>query len=74
MARLSEAAAAAVVEFMLGPLLEDPKMVGKPLQRELAGLFSARRGPYRVIYSLDGRRRRVNVVRIEHRSDVYRRR
>jgi mRNA-degrading endonuclease RelE of RelBE toxin-antitoxin system len=74
LARLSEAAAGAVVEFMLGPLLEDPKVVGKPLQRELAGLFSARRGPYRVIYSLDGRRRRVNVVRIEHRSDVYRRR
>ena len=74
MGRLSEAAATAVDEFMLGPLLEDPKTVGKPLQRELAGLYSARRGPYRVIYSVDGRRRRVNVVRIEHRSDVYRRR
>lgn len=74
LARLSEGVAAAIVEFMLGPLLDEPTRVGKPLQRELAGYWSARRGSYRVIYRLDDDRTEVRVVRIEHRSDAYRQR
>lgn len=70
--RLPEGVAAAVVEFMTGPLLEDPKRAGKPLQRELAGNWSARRGAYRVIYRLDEGEHSVDVVRVEHRADVYR--
>lgn len=73
LARLTEGVAAAVVEFMVGPLCEAPTIFGKPLQRELDGYWSARRGSYRVIYRLDEDRRQVVVVRIEHRSDVYRR-
>jgi mRNA-degrading endonuclease RelE of RelBE toxin-antitoxin system len=46
--------------------------VGKPLRRELAGSFSARRGPYRLIYDIDDDPQRVDVLRIDHRSDVYR--
>lgn len=72
--RLTERVAAAVVEFMLGPLLDDPPRVGKPLRHELTGYWSARRGSYRVVYRIDDERREVRVVRIEHRSDVYRRR
>lgn len=74
LARLTEGVAAAVVEFLVGPLVESPKVVGKPLQRELAGYWSARRGSYRVVYRLDDVGQQVVVVRIEHRSDVYRRR
>jgi mRNA-degrading endonuclease RelE of RelBE toxin-antitoxin system len=74
LARLTEGVAAAVIEFMLGPLTEAPTVVGKPLQRELAGYWSARRGSYRIIYRLDEDERQVVVVRIEHRSDVYRHR
>lgn len=59
---------------MLGPLLDSPTTVGKPLQRELMGYWSARRGAYRLIYRVDADGRAVRVVRIEHRSDVYRRR
>ena len=70
--RLPERIAAAVVEFMLGPLCENPRRVGHPLQRELAGLWSARRGAYRVIYEIDDGGRTVTVLRIDHRSDVYR--
>ncbi len=74
LARLTEGVAAAIVEFMLGPLTEAPTIVGKPLQRELAGYRSARRGSYRVVYRLDEDEHQVIVVRIDHRSDVYRRR
>jgi mRNA-degrading endonuclease RelE of RelBE toxin-antitoxin system len=74
LARLSTRIAAAIVEFLIGPLLEAPQQVGKPLQRELGGYHVARRGAYRIIYRLDSQSHTVRVVRIEHRSDVYRQR
>jgi mRNA interferase RelE/StbE len=72
LARLPEAAAAAIVEFMVGPLATSPRRVGHPLQRELAGLWAARRGPYRVVYEVDDEKGVVGVLRIDHRADVYR--
>ncbi len=74
LARLTAGVAAAIVEFMLGPLVEAPTIVGKPLQRELAGYWSARRGSYRVVYSLEEDEHQIVIVRIEHRSEAYRRR
>lgn len=71
LARLPEGAAAAIVQFMLGALL-DTRRVGHPLHRELAGLWAARRGPYRVVYEINEDAAVVNVVRIDHRADVYR--
>jgi mRNA interferase RelE/StbE len=70
--RLPESVAAAVVEFLIGPLLEEPRRVGKPLARQLAGYWSARRGAYRIVYAIDEANSLVLVVRIEHRADVYR--
>ena len=70
--RLPEKAAAAVVEFMMGPLTEDPKRVGHRLRGELEGLWAARRGPYRVVYEIEEGAREVRVLRIDHRVDVYR--
>jgi mRNA-degrading endonuclease RelE of RelBE toxin-antitoxin system len=70
--RLPPKIATAIVEFVVGPLTEAPRRVGHPLERELAGLWSARRGAYRIVYELDEVKKAVNVVRIDHRSDVYR--
>jgi mRNA-degrading endonuclease RelE of RelBE toxin-antitoxin system len=72
LARLPEKAATAAVEFLYGSLAASPHRVGKPLKLGLDGLHSARRGDYRVIYRIDDQHRRVDVVAIEHRSDVYR--
>jgi mRNA interferase RelE/StbE len=72
LARLPEKVATAPVEFVYGSLAADPRRVGKPLKLGLAGLHSARRGDYRVIYRMDDQRHLVTVVAIEHRSDVYR--
>ncbi len=73
LARLPEFAAAAIVEFLTGPLLENPQRVGKPLTLDLAGYHCARRGAYRIVYRIDDPGR-VLVVRIDHRADVYRKR
>jgi mRNA interferase RelE/StbE len=70
--RLPDKAAAAVVEFMTGPLVDAPRKMGHPLQRELTGLWSARRGPYRVIYEIEDEARVISVLRVNHRADVYR--
>jgi mRNA interferase RelE/StbE len=68
---LPEAVAAAVVDFLFGPLAEDPHRVGKPLRLQLEGYWSARRGQYRVIYSIYDDEVLVRVVRISHRADAY---
>ena len=72
LARLPEKVAVAVVEFLYCSLAASPDQVGKPLKLGLEGLYSARRGDYRVIYRIDDDHRRVDVPAIEHRSDIYR--
>ena len=72
LARLPEKAATVIVEFLYGSLASSPYRAGKQLRLGLDGLHSARRGDYRVIYRIDDQQRRVIVMAIEHRSDVYR--
>ena len=67
--RLPEKVATAVVEFIYGPLADNPQRVGKPLRFELEGLHSARRGDFRIIYLMTDR---VTILAIEHRADAYR--
>ena len=69
--RLPEKAAAAIVEFVTGVLAANPYRLSKPLTNELLGLRTARRGDYRVLFTLDVEERILYVHRIEHRSDVY---
>ncbi len=68
---LPEGVAAAVWEFVTGPLLDNPHRVGKRLRFELDGYHSARRGQYRVIYRIDEREVTVDVIKISHRGDTY---
>jgi mRNA-degrading endonuclease RelE of RelBE toxin-antitoxin system len=70
--RLPGRVAAAIAELLTGDLLDAPRRVGKPLLRELAGIWSARRGSYRVLYEIDDEKKRVVVLRIDHRADIYR--
>ncbi|HEY5137178.1 MAG TPA: type II toxin-antitoxin system RelE/ParE family toxin [Candidatus Nanopelagicales bacterium] len=69
---LPEAVAAAVIAFITTALLENPQRVGKPLRDDLEGIWSARRGTYRVLYRIRDDPREVVVLRIDHRRDVYR--
>lgn len=69
--RLPEKAAAAIVEFVTGPLADNPRRLSKPLTNELIGLRTARRGDYRVLFTLDVEDHVLYVHRIDHRSDVY---
>lgn len=64
--------AGAAFAFITGPLLDDPKRVGKPLEAPLAPAWSARRGAYRILYLIDDAARIVRVTAVRHRSDAYR--
>lgn len=69
--RLSISVAAAVIET-LGAIAGNPRRLGKPLRFDLEGYWSARRGPYRIVYRLEEEARSVSVVAVAHRADVYR--
>jgi mRNA-degrading endonuclease RelE of RelBE toxin-antitoxin system len=69
--RLPLSVAGAVLET-LHAIAENPKRLGKRLTLEHEGRFSARRGPYRIIYELVEDRRIVRVIAIGHRRDIYR--
>lgn len=71
LSRLPERYATAVVE-LLPAIAANPKRLGKPLRFELEGRWAARRGPYRVIYTLDEKEHAVIVLAVAHRADVYR--
>ncbi|MGH3275003.1 MAG: type II toxin-antitoxin system RelE family toxin [Streptosporangiaceae bacterium] len=60
-----------LVAFIFGSLADDPRRRGKPLQRELAGRWTARRGDYRVVYRLDEEAKVMYVLKIGHRGHVY---
>ena len=72
--RLPDKIAVAVLDFLLGRLLENPHRVGKPLRGDLTGLHSVRVGAYRVVYEINLESHTVRVIYIDHRADVYRRR
>jgi len=73
--RLPLEVATAAVEFITGPLLDNPRRVGKPLSAELAGIYSARLGrDWRVMYEIDDARHAVIVLDIRDRSTAYRHR
>lgn len=70
--KLPEGVAAAVIDFVTTALIQNPHRVGKPLRADLAGIWSARRGTYRILYRINAERQEVIVLRVEHRRDSYR--
>lgn len=69
---LPEQVAAAAYELITGSRAANPHRVGKPLEEPYAGLHSARRGTYRVLYRIDSSKHVVEIHSIRHRHDAYR--
>ena len=69
---LPVAVTAACVEFLFGPLSENPHRVGAPLRKPFEGHWRAQRGEYRVRYMIDDPRSQVHVLDVSHRRDAYR--
>ena len=54
------------LDLLSGDLFQGTKLAG-----ELSGLFSLRVWPYRIIYRVDDKKKRVEVVDIGHRQGIY---
>lgn len=50
---------------------EDPRRFGKPLSRDLAGLWRYRVRNYHMICNIEDKKLVVLVLRVGHRKDVY---
>ncbi len=72
MARLPARVIDLVVEFIYGPLIVNPRRLGRALRWELEGRYSAHRGQFRVVYRIEETARVVYIERVGHRADVYR--
>jgi len=70
--QLPEAVVTAVIDVLTTGLVANPHRMGKPLRDDLDGIWSARRGTYRVLYRINEQVREVVVLRVEHRRDAYR--
>lgn len=70
--RLPPRIAVAVTEYVTGVLPQDPRLLSKALHGDLAGLRSARRGDYRILFEVDEPNRLLVLVRVSHRAHVYR--
>jgi mRNA interferase RelE/StbE len=71
--RFPEKVRGAVLETIFGSIAENPQRAGTPLRGELEGLYSARRGEFRVIYEIDDNAHVVLIHRAQHRRSAYRR-
>jgi mRNA interferase RelE/StbE len=73
LAALPRSVQEAVIETM-ALLGAEPSAAGKPLVGRLAGLWSARVGNYRILYTIEdgGGSSRATVRAIRHRGVVYR--
>lgn len=70
--RVSPRVTPAIVEFIYGPLVDNPHRVGKPLRNEFEGLWSAHRSDYRILYTIDDDAQEIMVTRTGHRAHAYR--
>ena len=69
---LPEKVAAAAFEFIHTTLAGNPRRLGTQLDPPLFPLYSARRGDYRVLYSIIDAVLVIEIVSIVHRRDAYR--
>lgn len=70
---LPQDVAVGVSEFIIGPLGDNPRRVGKQLNPPFDGVYSAHvMRDWRVLYAIDEGQRLVTVRDIRHRRDAYR--
>jgi mRNA interferase RelE/StbE len=68
---LPEKVATAAFEFITGPLRENPYRIGAALDPPLVPARKAKRADYRVVYLVDEDSHTIEIVTVQHRSDVY---
>ncbi len=68
---LPEKVAFAILEFCSSTLSQDPLRVSKSLKGPFEGMRSARRGQYRIIFSVAHESNKVVIRSVRHRNIAY---
>ena len=61
-----------IIERIKTHLSQNPEKYGKPLKGVLKGLCRYRWSEYRIIFTIDRSEKRISVLFIGHRKDIYR--
>lgn len=72
MDKLPLEAAIALYEHLTGPVAENARRLGKPLEAPYDGVWTTRRGDYRALYTINDTAHTVTVLAVAHRRDAYR--
>jgi mRNA-degrading endonuclease RelE of RelBE toxin-antitoxin system len=59
-----------IIKQRIEEFREDP-YVGRPLERELSGIYSYRARRFRILYAIDSTNHTIQVHYVGHRKDVY---
>jgi mRNA interferase RelE/StbE len=59
-------------EHITGPLVGNPRRLGKPLEEPYDDVWTTRRGEYRALYTINDAEQVVTIVAVAHRRDAYR--
>ncbi len=59
-----------VIKQRIEEIREDP-YVGKPLERELSGIYSHRARRFRILYTIDSTSHTIQLHYVGHRKDIY---
>ncbi len=70
--KLPEEVRHAALGSIFGPIADNLNRLSRPLVGELEGLWSARRGDYRIIYEIFEDDQIVLIHRVQHRRHAHR--
>ena len=62
--------AQAKIKKKISLLINNP-YIGKKLSGEFTGIYSLRAWPYRILYGVNEREKRVDIHKIKHRQRAY---
>jgi len=60
-----------IVEKVKNYLTQDPIELGTPLKGNLKGFYRYRIGEYKIIYVLDRPEKKVIILNVKHRKEIY---
>lgn len=70
--KLDKSVSRRIINKVKNHLIKNPKKLGKPLKGQFKGLLRYRVGDYRVVFVLDYETKKLIILAINHRKNIYR--
>ena len=70
--KLDQSVSGRIINKVKNYLIKNPEKLGKPLKGHFKGLLRYRVGDYRVIFVLDYETKKLIILAVNHRKNIYR--